>query len=167
MQPESGNEGSLPARGPTPFPITVKIGAIIWIVVGCLGVMGMILSLATAEKPPQGGYGGGAYAAGRQAGGWCGGLLAAAFIYAGVQTSRGKAPDTLGNARGSILLGAVYVALAGLILVVGKSAEDAINAVVLIIIGGVPLVAAGVLALMGRQEYKAWRAAHTAARPTS
>jgi hypothetical protein len=151
------------------FPATVMTAGIAWIGFGSLGLFLMLVSLVLraaepADVGPRDPAGKAGYQAGRVGGTICGGLIAGAFIFVGIQTVRGTAKDTLGNAIGSILLGALYAGVGLLVLVIG-SATGRAGAPELLVGGifaglfGACLIGAGVLALVGRAEYKAWRQA--------
>ncbi len=142
----------------TPFPVTVTVAGIGWIVFGSLVLLNLLFllailgGLAGAEKPGA--------AAGFVAGATCiaafVGLIGGAFIFVGIQSVRGTARDTLGNGIGSLVFGALNLGRAALIFGSGRGGylEGGIALLV-----GLGLIGAGILALVGRAEYKAWRKA--------
>jgi hypothetical protein len=92
-----------------------------------------------------------------------GALFGAAFIFEGVRSVRGTAPDTLRNGVASIFLGLLNLPL--LILSLSRShGGGLVNQVIEAGIGSlavVVLLAAGVLALVGRRKYQRWRQAQS------
>ena len=77
-------------------------------------------------------------------------LISLAFLYVGVSTIRGKAPDTLGNGVGSIGIGVLGIVAVVLSLVEGMS-------VISTVIQSLALIVAGWLALAARGDYQRWR----------
>jgi hypothetical protein len=153
----------LPAGG-APFPTSVAAAGVIWIVIGSLillnGAANLVVS--TAAAPAAGGSG--AYAAGSVCGVLFIVLFGAAFLFVGVQSVRGTARDTLGNAIGSLVFALLYggigvVALVGGAVVGGAAGTIAMIGAFIAILGGIALLSAGVLALVGRDAYKAWQRA--------
>lgn len=155
-------------RPPPPFPPLVMIAGVIWIGFGALGLIGTVVSIGMAGAQAQQG------GAGNAGSGCCGGLIAIAFLVCGYQTVKGTARDTLGNGIGSLLLGGLYLLLAGLVgfggfLLGGGNQQNNAKAdelkVVIAITGailgvmGMLLVVAGILALAGRSAYREWREA--------
>lgn len=136
------------------YPPLVKAAGVMWIVYGCLILLNMVavllLSFVLASQM------GGDVAAGAAGGAVCValflGLIAAAFLFVGVQSVRGTARDTLGNAVGSIILGVLQFGGAALYGGMGQIVQAGVAAVA----GGLLLIA-GVLALMGRSDYRRWR----------
>jgi len=90
-----------------PFPKAVFFAGVTWIVFGCLilinGGIQLIMTLGQAGQAGQ--KDGGAQAVG----GTCGValivLFGAAFLFVGIQSCKGTAKDTLGNAIGSLVFG--------------------------------------------------------------
>ncbi len=74
------------SRSPAPYPIAVRIAAILWIGFGALGMIGGMLQLAQAGAQAGNGNSPGAPC--------CGFAIAIAFIVVGYQTLTGKAKDT-------------------------------------------------------------------------
>ena len=163
MRDEYDDDDEISIRREISLPASVRTAGIIWIAMGGLSLVNAALNLAitvsTAATP-----GGGPQAAG----GMCGVVLAAvfgaAFIFVGVQTTRGTAQDTLGNAIGSIIFGLLNGG-SGLVVMIGGAALGRGLGVLMIVLGvvsmmaGVALLVAGILALIGRDDYKAWRRA--------
>jgi hypothetical protein len=157
-------------RRDTGIPGSVRTAAVIWIIFGGLilinAVINLVMISAQGAAPAGGGPGGAPQAAPQVAGGMCGVLFAAlfggAFIFVGVQTTRGTATDTLGNAVGSIVFG-VLNGGGGLIVIAAGMALGGMFGAIALIVGGISLVAgvalivAGILAIVGRAGYKHWR----------
>ena len=147
-----------------PFPVPVRIAGVIWIVFGGLIVMGAALTLLTSLSRPQV-PNAGAQTAGNVCQGLFQLLIGAAFLFVGVQTVKGTAKDTLGNAIGSIILGALnggfgfVLVLGALALAGGGMAALAVVLGGISVLAGLGLITAGVLALVGRKEYRAWKQA--------
>lgn len=133
-----------------PYPVTVTIAGISWIVFGGLLAVNMLILLVVVSAAP-----GAAQEDALALGGVLGvvmAIFAAAFIFVGVQSVRGTAPGTIGNAAGSIGLGLMnFVSLANLI-----RRGDYLQAGISIFFA-VALIAAGVLAIVGSSDYKVWR----------
>ena len=145
-------------------PGTITAAAVIWIIVGSLVLLelaGVLLlgAIGLASGDSLG------FALGM---GVCVGpilgLIGGSFVYVGVQTLRGKARDTLGNAVGSICVGALYLSGPLLALLGGPADESpsikssfAAGAACLAIVIAAGLLLSGILALVGRRAYKAWR----------
>lgn len=133
------------------MPGNVKIAGGIWIAFGVFGVFSSILSFVQS-----------AAAQGKTQGGFCGLLIAIAFLHCGLQTVQGKAKDTLGNAIGSLLLSLLYfgigVVCMGLKSKAAPEDQSLIGIMSLLILGmGLLLLVAGGLAILGRQEYLDWK----------
>ena len=163
-------------RGGAEFPTGAKIAGIIWIAYGSLGLLSNLVSLALTA-----GQGMGPNICGTVVGI----LIAAAFLFVGVQTVKGTAPGTLGNGIGSLIIGVLQLTCGGLILAGGgilaagggggaggappPGAGDlgtvAMVMGVIVILLGLSLVTAGVLALMNKSAYENWRAAQGLTRP--
>jgi uncharacterized membrane protein HdeD (DUF308 family) len=148
-----------------PYPATVRIAGIVWIVFGGLILLSGIVTLvmlAAAGAAVQGAVPG-AVQGGIFAGGACifviAALFGAAFLFVGVQTVQGAATDTLGNSIGSLVFGALNLGAGVLQAGQAQAIQAAIN-----FLAGVGLIAAGILALVGREEYRAWRRAARARR---
>lgn len=159
---------------PPRFPGAVLAAGIIWVVFGVLGLINTVATLAIAGA--KAGAGGNPNTGGV----CCGGAIAIAFLVCGYQTLTGKAKDTRGNGIGSVLLGILYLLIAGgLAFFLGggaNAANQGQNAgnqgqnpfpqeVVFIIVAvvalfGVTLIVAGGLALAGRTQYLEWRRAN-------
>ena len=145
-----------------PFPGTVTAAGVIWIVYGCLVLLSLAATLfvifvlaANANVPAQ--------ANGAAVGGLVGadscamviyGLIAAAFLFVGVQSVRGTARDTLGNGVGSIILGVLGLGVVGLNAAFGQFLQAAG-----VVVGAALLLTAGILALVGRSQYRLWKRA--------
>jgi heme/copper-type cytochrome/quinol oxidase subunit 3 len=92
-------------------------------------------------------------------------LFGCAFIYASIQTYRGKVRDTLGIGSGSIVLGLLESLPMSWFSMRGVPFKmDVVQELPLFLLIGGPLLAAGILALMGRTRYKAWRETQSANR---
>jgi hypothetical protein len=159
-------DDDLSIRHETPFPSSVRAAGVIWIVIGALilfnAAVQLLVTVASASTP----QGGGAYAVG----GMCVvillALFGAAFIFVGVQTARGTAQDTLGNAIGSIIFGLLNGGSGIVFIASGLTRGGGAGAVLVIAglvsaIATIALVVAGIVALMGRENYKAWRRANS------
>jgi hypothetical protein len=90
-------------------------------------------------------------------------IFSLGFVLVGVQTLRGTARDTLGNAVGSLLFGLCafgYSIWSLLPLFMLAAAFGALGAGVLILmfgmLQGLALLAAGIMALVARADYLAW-----------
>jgi len=120
------------------MPGTVKAAAILWIIVGSLGLLGQLMALGNFR--PQS---------------FVAIAIAIAFIVAGVQTISGKARDTLWNGIASIVIGALNCGLL-LFITLGMGGLGPV-----VLLSGLPvalgLIVAGILALVGRAGYRAWR----------
>ena len=129
---------------------------IIWVGVGGLVFLSTLVELALLFGAAQPAAANDPRGAGFATGLLCGmvirGAICAAFVYVGVQTVRGAAKDTLGNAIGSILFGLFQVG-GGLVVLAAKNVVGAVMGLG----AGVVLFAAGIFALVGRSEYKEWR----------
>ncbi len=145
-----------------PFPGTVTAAGVIWIIYGCLVLLSLAATLfvifvlaANANVPAQAN---GAAVGGLVEGALLAmviyGLIAAAFLFVGVQSVRGTARDTLGNGVGSIILGVLGLGVVGLNAAIGQYLQAAG-----VVVGAVLLLTAGILALVGRSPYKLWRRA--------
>lgn len=152
----------LPSLEVPSFPTAVRIAGVIWIVFGGLFLLNAALNLLLSmgrqgQEGPQ------------VAGGLCGMVLGmlfgAVFIHVGVQSIRGTAVDTLGNAIGSIAFGLLVGGLGTLGVISTLALGGQEKTVILLIVGAVNLLVAlglltaGVLALMGRAQYRIWRRA--------
>lgn len=168
--------------GPDPddaprFPGGAIAAGIIWIAFGGLGLLGIGMNLLSfAVLQPQNAPPAGPPLAAMACVFGCFGLIAGAFLYAGIQTVRGAARDTLGNAVGSIVLAVpaygfaamgVFMGAVGVGGPAGGGAPPpnfmiAAGVMVAVVYGlaGTTLLAAGVMALYARQSYLAWRAAN-------
>lgn len=88
--------------------------------------------------------------------------ISGSLVYAGVQTLRGAAKDTLGNAIGVIVLGVLNLGCGGVLIVAGFGLGG-LGTVVAMVIGalgvavGLGLVGTAILALVGRTQYLSWR----------
>ena len=152
-------------------PKLVRTAGIIWIVFGCVILINAAVNFAIA------GAAGGANAVGGGCGSFVGIGFGIAFIFVGVQSVKGTATDTLGNGIGSLVIGALYTAGGGRVLVLGlgmyalisqgkANAPNADQAALIVtisggvlLLSGLGLILAGTLALMGRADYKAYRRA--------
>lgn len=142
-----------------PFPGTVLIAGIIWMLIGGFTFAGGLLNMALVGA---GNNPGGA------PGGCCGLVFGIAFLSAGWNSVRGTASDTRGNAVGSIAFGVLYAGLAVIAVVVGVGAagpaarapgDDVVMLVTGVVVAGFAtlFLAAGILALYGRRQYLDWR----------
>lgn len=138
-------------RQSTTVPGAAVAAGIIWIVFGCLSVLGAIFQvvrmLVEREVDAEG-----AYKTGRAGGMFCGAAIGAAFIRAGIQTIRGTADDVQGNAIGSLLLGGLY-ALLGLLALFVTSIDFVKYIGLIALFLAVALFAAGAMALAARSDY--------------
>lgn len=126
-------------------PGTAIAAGIIWIIFGGLQTLGGVMSLVTSLGAGGAGLIGAILPL----------LIGAGFLVVGIQTVIGKAPDTLGNGIGSIVIGVIFsAALFGLSEMFGF-----MGAMFALAIGlQLSLVVAGILALVSRPRYKAWAA---------
>jgi hypothetical protein len=135
------------------FPVVVKIAGIAWISFGGLiALNSLILSLMLIAARVPGGAPKGAILTGAGCVFVFLGLIAAAFIFVGVQTVRGTAPGTVGNGIGSIVFGLLNV-----IPVIQQIAARGYLQAGLAVLFVLGLIGAGILALVGTADYKAWR----------
>jgi hypothetical protein len=140
------------------LPPLVKAAGVIWIVFGCIMLLNMvatfflIMIVSANQQGPNAAGQAGVAAGGAVCLSVVIGLFAAAFLFVGVQSVRGTAAGTTGNAIGSIVFG---------LLNFGGMAGNAIggNIVAAAVggLGGAMLLTAGVLALAGGSQYKLWR----------
>lgn len=141
----------------TTNPGSAKAAAILWIIVGALGLVGGLLSLANANLQTVVQI-----------------LVALAFLITGIQTLSGSVSGILGAGIASIILATIGL-IAGLAVVVfggavaaggaggaGGGAAGAGGLVMLVgilmLIGPTMLMIAGILACVGNKKYKLWRA---------
>jgi hypothetical protein len=82
------------------------------------------------------------------------GLVGGVFVHVGVQSLRGTAKDTLGNAIGSVFFAVILIASAITQMLGANRLQASAN-----FLAGGGLMFAGTLALVGRGRYKAWRKA--------
>jgi hypothetical protein len=139
-----------------PFPSLVKAAGLIWIIYGCLGLLNLVgqflfVFVLAANTP---GAGTGTLVVGGGFGLVIGGLIAAAFIFVGVQSVRGTAQDTLGNGVGSIILGVLAFGIVILEVAFGQ-----FLAAGMVVVAAIMLLTAGVLTLVGREDYRLWKRA--------
>lgn len=150
-------------HGPA-YPWIVTMAGVIWISFGGLVLLSTPVFLAAMGKPAGlRAYGSGAFVVCV----FAALSIGAGFIYIGVEAIRGNASDMLADGIGSLILGVLSVGSALLELQISTSARDfklAIMLPCLVMAGG--FMAAGILALGGRKDYKAWRKAQQADRPT-
>ncbi len=141
----------------------MRAAGIIWTIFGGLillnfAILALILLVLAPAAPP--GTRGAAIGATMCLGAFLG-LIGGVFILVGIQTITGSARDTLGNGIGSIIF-SLLIGGSGLVTLVGGRGEaanligGAIN-----VLAGAGLMAAGVMALIGRDQYRAWRQAHS------
>lgn len=137
-----------------PYPRTITAAGVLLIVFGCLVLVNLLVSLASAFVLAQkaGGRDSGAFMAGSVCGLIFVGLIGAVFIQEGVRAARGTLRDTIGTGIASILFGVLGLAGAVLAVAGGGILQAAFAGMV-----GAMLVTAGVLALVGRSPYKLWR----------
>lgn len=134
-----------------PFPTTVMLAGIAWIMIGGLGMCNALVMVGMAGAAANQKD---AAAAGSACTPVAVGGVALCFLFVGVQTVRGTAKDTLGNAVGSLVFAAFNFLACAAVAVGGEPIVAAVSSVI-----GFGLVAAGVLALVGRGAYRQWRAA--------
>jgi hypothetical protein len=170
------------------FPLMVRLAAIAWIGFGCLIIVnalaGAVLNIAVMVTtpprpaarlaPPRPGQPIVNAPAGFDADMRMGietGVriflamaISGSLVFAGVQTLRGAAKDTLGNAIGAIVLGVLNLGCGGVLIVAGFGLGG-LGTVVAIAIGalgvavGLGLAGTAILALVGRTQYLSWRRA--------
>jgi hypothetical protein len=138
-------------RRDVPFPGKVLAAGIIWIIAGGLQLLGAAILLFAALVLSGSGLGS-LFAGPAMCLGLFVGLIGAAFLLVGTQTVRGTAADTLGNSIGSIILGALGVAVGLANMSAGRGLDGFMN-----VLSGGGLITAGVLALIGRTDYKVWK----------
>lgn len=146
------------------FPTTVLLAGIGWITYGGLGLLNMLVAVALTAAGPRVAQpvrpgaavdpNNAGYRAGQVLGATCGGLIAGAFIFVGVQTVRGTATDTMGNSIGSLIFGGLQLVIAIGLGFVG----EVLRAGILALLAGC-LLGCGTLGIVGRKDYKAWRKA--------
>jgi hypothetical protein len=156
------------SRSGAEFPTGAKIAGIIWIAFGALGLLSNLVNIAISAG--QGGAGGGPQFAGIG----CGILIAAAFLFVGIQTVKGTAASMIGNGIGSLIFGVLQLTCGGVMMAGGgiiaaggggaPPGGGAAGSVAMIIGGitivfGLALITAGTLALMNKSAYDEWRAA--------
>ena len=127
------------------FPGIVLAAGIIWIVVGSAILLATVLAVLVSVLIRGEGSAESLFL-------WCWvgvcfSPFGGAFLFVGVQTVRGTAPDTLGNGIGSIIFSGLFGWL---------------DLTQPICWPGLALIVAGVLALVGRSQYKVWRKARKA-----
>lgn len=130
----------------SPYPTGVLVAGIIWIVFGALIILNVLVMLVILGSHDSGENGA------RMAGGVCAGLFGVAFLVVGIQSVRGTARDTMGNAIGSILFSLLEFGL-GLVY----AFKEEYLQVVFTFFAGTGLMVAGILALVARDSYMAWR----------
>ena len=140
-------------RDAPPFPKTVTVAGIAWIVFGALILLGgifFLIGLTTTKRvdPAATGFIG-VLATGLFI------LFGGVFIHVGEQSITGKARDTLGNGIGSIIFGVLNL-LAG----IGGAGSGQIPQAIVNFICGAGLLAAGTLVLIDRGGYVRWRRAN-------
>jgi hypothetical protein len=151
-----------------PVPGTVRAAGVIWIVFGCLILLGAAANLVVSVGAAGAGAGPRAAAPGQPPAGVgiCGALVnalfGAAFVFVGVQSFNGTARDTLGNGIGSIGIGLLNGGCGALFVAAGVAGGGAGAPLAVVvgaasILGGLGLLAAGVLALVGRAGYRAYK----------
>jgi hypothetical protein len=153
--PENISDGDPPAepRRPAEFsrPWTITVASVIWIVWGGLAALYIALAIVCDFRDF---FHGGPINAMKT-----GGILAvvmAAFLYvlyAGIQTFRGRARDTLARGIASVLLGPC------ILLYWAAGGGDSLMLTLMGLFWSTSPVAAGVLGLTGRRKYRAWRQA--------
>jgi hypothetical protein len=132
------------------YPVTVTLAGTVWILFGCLILINAAAVLALGlHENMAGGIGVVVLLS----------LFALAFLFVGVQSVRGTAPDTLGNGAGSIIFALLELGSGVANLNAGQYLQAGVGLLL-----GLGLLAAGILALVGRGEYKAWRRAAKAGR---
>ena len=154
------------------MPGSVKFAGILWILFGALGLTLQAASFVIDKVMDQ--PAGQPDNPGSMCGVVCGVLISAVFLWVGLQTVRGQAKDTLGNAIGSMVFSLFYIGIGALMAVGGAVIGAAGNqpgqpqvpeevmmialvaGVVCLLLGGM-LLLAGILALVGRSQYKDWR----------
>jgi len=134
-----------------PFPVTVLIAGIAWIVFGSLIALSMLIMVVAVIVVGGAVDREGALAAGVLMGG-CLGVIALGFIFVGIQTVRGTAPGTIGNGIGSIVYALFNLAGIG-VLIEQRNYVWAVASAAFVL----GLIVAGILALVGTPAYKEWR----------
>lgn len=133
-----------------PFPMSVRVGGILWIVYGCLGLISSVANLATGGQNAN------------PATPICSVLVALAFLITGVQTVTGKVSDLLGAGIASIILGLITGAAGVFLLVSAKGNQVPQFAYLLLMVIGllaILLISAGFLVIAGRTQFLEWREA--------
>jgi len=155
------DESIRPDQKVFPFPLSVTIAGIVWIVYGSVVLLAWpVLAFGALIV----------LAFGTSAGGiiaitvvliWA--AVGIAFVTAGTKSVKGTGRDTLGKAIWSIIVGIGLLA-ARVFNVASSLAEGQIHEIraaisIFFFLGGVSLFAAGFLALLGREPYQMWRKA--------
>ena len=151
---ERAKSREAPARAArTPFPVTARIAAVLWISFGSLKLVQTVVTLGTIGRIPR-------TLQSMAMMSWMFSILASVIILrAGLQTWRGSADDTRGNAHGSIGLGLVAAIAAWHLAGPGEPKPN-----LLMLLTAVVLFTAGGLALAARKPYLKWRTWWTARR---
>jgi hypothetical protein len=153
-----------PRGNGVPFPIGVRIAAIIWMVFGGLVVAGILIAVVGIVFVAAG-----QGAAPNFCAPACVILMALHFLISGIQTFRGAAKSTWGNAVTSVFVGALCLAGAVAVFSGGLFPRGELAAIVLVgsiySLPALALLVAGVLALIGNSAYEKWREAHGLNRP--
>lgn len=127
--------GGLPG-GQVSRPVVVTVAAILWIVLGSLGIIGEIVAMRLGFKPS---------ALMRLA-------VAVAFLMAGINTLRGTARGVVAASVGALIFGAL--ALSVVLSLTTKVPVLMLTGLILAAI----YIASGVLGLVGKAGYRAWKA---------
>jgi len=140
----------LQPQGEPKRPTIIAIASWVWIIYGCLYALCFVLAVATAVYLP----GLGAF--------WMLWAIAfavfgAAFLYAGLQTLKGRARGTLGYSIGSTIVSILQL---GVFFFYARSQSSGLE-----LLDDAPPLVAGALAWLGRRQYLAWREARNANQP--
>lgn len=150
---------------PPGFPAGVRLAGVMWIAVGILQLL--LTALMTLTLLPGNGRGVGGVNSVVLCVIFAGSGVGAALLFAGYRTVTGRAGGTLGYSVGSLVLGALYFALAVLAAVAAVRTDRnaqfgglavAMSLVVSVVSGLFTLLyVPGLLGLAGRQRYRVWR----------
>ena len=125
-------------------PISVKIGAAIWCLIGLAISILLLIPVFSGDEGIKAGY-------------LIALILPIGFIYFGVQTFQGKAKDVLGNGIGALLFGLGSLAQGVTAIVATGASPVSIGYALPPTLLGLLLTLSGVLALHGRKQYKSSR----------
>jgi hypothetical protein len=158
--PEHIDDPGRRSEGAMPFPKSVLIAGITWIVWGCLIAANGALHLLVHVHE-------GAHVAGGMWNGVLGILFGAAFLFIGGFICKGMPKDTLGITVVSIAFGVLDCGYGTRLIGGGNAVQGGLGVEIVNNLLGLAsllcalgLLVAGVLALIGRQKYKDWRTAN-------